>query len=119
MNKGLHIGAHVWTSHGWGFIRTSPTGDLYTVHMDDGSVQTFFSADIIPETFWQFLTKRPGRVGAWRLIDFAVVQGGLACIMIGGAWTFLDLGWVALSAGALVEAVIYYGMRANWRGKAA
>lgn len=117
--QGYHIGAHVWTPAGWGYIRTSPSNDLYTIDMDDGSVKSFFRVDIIPETFWEFLAKRPGNVGAWRRIDFLAVQFGI----IGGFGvciaTFSDFGWVGIPLLSIIEGLIYYGMRRNWKGKQA
>jgi len=113
---GLHIGAHVFTPSGWGYILTPPIGDLYAVHLDTEEVVNYFSSDIRPENFWEFLTKRPGNVGRWSKGQFAVVQIMLHLALAAGILTFLDGGWVAVVAYVGIQALIFYGMRRNWKG---
>ncbi len=120
MNKpGLHIGAHVFTPDGPGYIRTSPSGDMYAVHLDNGEVVSHFSSSIRPETFKEFLVKRPGNVGAWSRFEFLGVQLALLCLLGASIATFMEMGWIGLLIWAVIQGTIYYGMRRNWKGKQA
>lgn len=121
MKNQPHIGAHVMTPEGWGYIRSKPTVhiDLWGVQMDDDDrLVNFYAKDVRMETFKEFVFDRPGKVGAWGKGDFLLLQ---AFFLFGFVWcgiAILDYGlWVLLFLLA-VEVMIYRGMRRNWKGEA-